>query len=162
MPATKSHFLVDGRGSHAEVDRASLEQHLAAAEFFWLDLHGPGADDVAMLRELFAYHPLAVEDAAHFGQRPKLDEYDDFVLLVAYGANSDTDGLVEVHCFLSSRCLVTVHHDDCPAFEDLRRRAAREILPASQGPLLLHAVVDALVDSFFPGLSEIDDRIDEL
>lgn len=162
MPGTKTHFLVDAKGSHADVDRAALERHLAAAEFFWLDLHGPSADDVAMLREVFSYHPLAVEDAAHFGQRPKLDEYDDFILLVAYGANTDTDGLVEVHCFLSTACLVTVHHDDCPAFEELRRRASHDRLPAAQGPLLLHAVVDALVDSFFPGLSDLDDRIDEL
>ncbi len=115
-----------------------------------------------MLHEVFGFHPLAVEDAVHFDQRPKLDAYDDFVLLVAYGANADKDGLVEVHCFLSERFLVTVHRDDCPPFEALRRRAARKRSIAAQSAIALHGVVDALVDSFFPELSKLDDRIDAL
>jgi magnesium transporter len=162
VQAAPTHFLIDTKGSHDVVDRALVQKHLDENEWFWLDLHGPGPDDVAMLSDVFHFHPLAVEDAAHFGQRPKLDEYDDFVLLVAHGANADTDGLVEVHSFLSSKYLVTVHHDDCPAFEELRRRAARDRLPPAKGALLLYAVVDALVDSFFPELAKLDDRIDEL
>ncbi len=162
MPARPSHFLVDTEGSHDAVDREVVAAHVAGGEFFWLDLYRPGEDDVAMLRDLFGFHPLAVEDAAHFGQRPKLDEYDDFVFLVAFGANADRDGLVEVHCFLSSKYLVTVHHDDCPTFEELRARAAREHVPSAKGVLLLYAVVDALVDSFFPELAKLDDRIDGL
>ena len=133
------------------------------AEFFWLDLHRPSPDEIGMLGELFALHPLAVEDVSHFGQRPKLDSYDDFMLLVAYGANADRDGLVEVHCFLSDHYLITVHRDDCPAFEELRRRTARDPAFITRGtPLLLHAVVDALVDSFFPELTKLDDRIDDV
>ena len=62
----------------------------SAGEFFWLDLHRPTADDVALLRELFGLHPLAVEDAEHFGQRPKFEQFDDFVYLVVYGANDRT------------------------------------------------------------------------
>jgi magnesium transporter len=163
MTASASHFLVDARSSHDEVDRGLVQQHLDESEFFWLDLHRPDPDEIAMLGELFALHPLAIEDASHFGQRPKLDSYDDFVLLVAYGANGDSDGLVEVHCFLSDRFLITVHRDDCPAFRELRRRAAREPSVVTRGtPLLLHAVVDALVDSFFPELTKLDDRIDDL
>ena len=115
-----------------------------------------------MLSDLFHFHPLAVEDAEHFGQRPKLEEFDDFLFLVAFGANGDADGLVEVHCFLGDAFLVTVHHDDCPPFEDLRRRAAAERVRGSQGAMILYAVVDALVDSFFPELAKLDDRIDQL
>jgi magnesium transporter len=162
MAATPSRFFVDVEGSHDDVDRAAIARHMEQNEFFWLDVHGPDDPDLAMLRDLFGFHPLAIEDAAHFGQRPKLDEYDDFLLLVAYGANKDRDGLVEVHCFLSSRYLVTVHRDDCPTFEELRRRAAREHVPSAKGPLLLYSVVDALVDSFFPELAALDNRIDDL
>lgn len=163
MTAPASHFLVDARGSHDEVDRALVQQHLDEAEFFWLDLHRPSPDEIGMLGDLFALHPLAVEDASHFDQRPKLDSYDDFVLLVAYGANGDSDGLVEVHCFLSDGYLITVHRDDCPAFQELRRRTARDPAVITRGtPLLLHAVVDALVDSFFPELTKLDDRIDDV
>jgi magnesium transporter len=161
MELPSVHFLVDRGGAHDRVDGEMLHQRLEGPEFFWLDLHRPDRDEVALLRDVFGFHPLAVEDALHFGQRPKLDEYGDYVVLVVYGANGDADGLVEVHCFFSDRFLVTVHRDDCPPFEELRRRAAREDLP-THGTLLLHAVVDALVDSFFPELTKVDDRIDEL
>jgi magnesium transporter len=162
MTASPSHFLVDAQGSSDEVDRALVEHHLAESAFFWLDLHRPDPDELAMLHDMFALHPLAVEDATHFDQRPKLDIYDDFALLVVYGANEDRDGLVEVHCFLSAQYLITVHRDDCPSFRDLRRRAAREPSVATQSASLLHAVSDSLVDSFFPELSKLDDRIDDL
>jgi magnesium transporter len=162
MPRAPRRFMVDTTGSHDDADNELVKQHLQADEFFWLDLHGAEAGDEAMLEELFGFHPLALEDAEHFGQRPKLDEYDDFLMLVAYGANMDADGLVEVHCFLSGQYLVTVHRDDCPTFEEMRTRAAREHLPPAKGALLLHSVLDALVDSFFPALAQLDDRIDEL
>ena len=148
--------------SDDQVDRALVQRHLDEAEFFWLDLHKPSPDEIAMLDELFALHPLAVEDVSHFGQRPKLDDYDDVALLVAYGANADSDGLVEVHCFLSARYLITVHHDDCPSFEELRRRAARE-------PAFLSAERPSSSRrhrrsgrQLLPELTRLDDRIDDV
>ena len=123
---------------------------------------GPTADELALLRDPFGLHPLAVEDAEHFGQRPKLDEYDDFVYLVVFGANSDHDGLVEVHCFLSEKYLVTVHRDDCPPSTTCAGRRPRAGRRPSGPALALYHVVDALADSFFPELSKLDDRIDEL
>jgi magnesium transporter len=155
-------FLVDAHGAHDKIDTELVKQHLAESEFFWLDLHKPTKADVALLSDVFKFHPLAVEDAAHFGQRPKLEGFDDFVLLVAYGANEDDDGLVEVHCFFSDRFLVTVHRDSCPPFDELRQRAGLETRPPAKGAMLLYLVVDALADSFFPGLSKLDDSIDEL
>ena len=162
MASQRESFLVDAEGTHTEVDAATVSEHLERSEFFWLDLHRPSADELALLQEPFGLHPLAIEDAEHFGQRPKLEEFDGFVYLVVFGANADGDGLVEVHCFLSGRYLVTVHHDDCPAFGDLRTRAAKGHLPATGAALALYRVVDALADSFFPELTKLDDRIDEL
>lgn len=162
MPSPCESFLVDADGAHASVDRDAVAARLERGQFFWIDLHRPEADELELLREPFGLHPLAVEDAEHFGQRPKLEEYDGYMYLVAYGANADQDGLVEVHCFISERYLVTVHRDDCPAFTDLRRRAAGGRPPALEPALALYRVVDALVDSFFPELSDLDDRIDEL
>jgi magnesium transporter len=162
MPNHHESFLVDENGTHATVDRDMVREHLDRAQFFWLDLHRPSADQLALLREPFGLHPLAVEDTEHFGQRPKLEEFDGYVYLVAYGANADRDGLVEVHCFVSEKYLVTVHRDDCPAFEDLRRQVVEGRPPALQPALALYRVVDALVDSFFPELARLDDRIDEL
>jgi magnesium transporter len=78
-----------------------------------------------------------------------------------YGASPDADRLVEVHCFYSERYLVTVHRDEAPAFQELRRRYAQ--LQRIEHPgRLLYRIIDGLVDSFFPILAELDDRIDEL
>jgi magnesium transporter len=162
MPSHHETFLVDKDGTHATVDRDMVREHLDRGEFFWLDLHRPTAEQLALLREPFGLHPLAVEDAEHFGQRPKFEAFDGYVYLVVYGANADRDGLVEVHCFVSEQYLVTVHRDDCPAFADVRRQVVEGHPPALQPALALYRVVDALADSFFPELSKLDDRIDEL
>jgi magnesium transporter len=155
--------LIDHRGaSRLHFDREHVDALLAEGHFFWLDLYQPHADDFAILREKFGYHPLAVEDSEAFDQRPKLDDYDDFVFLVVYGAAPDEDALVEVHLFYSERCLVTVHRDDCPAFREVRDRYEKRRAPIEHPPLLLYKIVDALVDSFFPILAGFDDRIDEL
>src|SRR5438093_4154277 len=159
------------RTCHVVQDRGSAEMHfsrekvaelLASGGFFWLDLDQPDQDDFSILREGFGFHPLAVEDSEHFDQRAKIDDYDDFVFLVVYGASPDEDRLVEVHCFYSERFLVTVHRDDCPAFAEIRRRYQKRDEAIDRPSLLLYRIVDGLVDSFFPILADFDDRIDEL
>jgi Mg2+ and Co2+ transporter CorA len=116
--------------------RETVAELLASGGFFWLDLDRPEADDFEILREVFGFHPLAVEDSEQFDQRAKIEDYDDFVFLVVYGASPDDDRLVEVHCFYSERFLVTVHQDDCPAFAEIRRRYQRRD-EAIDRPLLL-------------------------
>ncbi|MFN2593577.1 MAG: magnesium/cobalt transporter CorA [Actinomycetota bacterium] len=145
-------------------DRGSIQALLDAGSFFWADIERPDEGDFDVLRNVFNFHPLAVEDSEHFGQRAKIDDYDDFVFLVVYGAAGpeDEDQLVEVHCFYSDKFLVTVHHDDCPAFTDIRRRYAQRSTISKKHSLLLYDVVDGLVDSFFPILATLDDRIDVL
>jgi magnesium transporter len=140
----------------------TVERLLADGEFFWLDLDRPDEADYAILADVFGFHPLAVEDSEHFGQRAKFEDYDDFVFIVVYGAAPDDDRLVEVHCFYSERCLVSVHRDDCPAFTEFRERIEKRRGPAERPSLLLYRLIDALIDSFFPVLAEFDDRIDEL
>jgi magnesium transporter len=156
--------VVDGAGSGDAVPftRATAEGLLAAGGFFWLDLHGPRPEDFAVLRDVFGFHPLAVEDSEHFGQRSKIEDYDGFTFLSVYGAGHDADGLVEVHCFAAARFLVTVHRDDCPAFADVRRRHVLRHDLVDDPAQVLYRIVSALVDSFFPVLEELDDRIDVL
>ena len=145
-----------------ELTREAAEKLLAGNQFFWLDVAKPETEHFETLREVFAFHPLAVEDSEHFGQRAKVDDYDGFVFLVLYGAAPDEDRLVEVHCFYSERFLVTVHRDDCPAFTELRQRYEKREGRIRKPSLLLYDVIDGLVDSFFPMLADFDDRIDEL
>ncbi len=160
-PANVVHCSVD-HGLHLE--RAKVKALLEADEFFWLDIHDPKTADLEILREEFGFHPLSLEDSWQFNQRPKIDDYDGYVFLVVFGASgaTDADGLVEVHCFYSDRFLITLHRDDAPSLEALRLRYVKRDAPVDDPARLLHGVVDGLVDSFFPRLSAIDDRIDVL
>jgi magnesium transporter len=155
--------LIDQQGSEeVRFDRETAEQLHRRDGFFWLDLYKPESQDFQILRDVFAFHPLAIEDSEQFHQRAKLDDYDDFVFVVVYGAVPDDDRLVEVHCFYSERFLITIHHDDAPAFTELRHRYDEGGAELDKPSLLLYRVIDSLVDSFFPILAEFDDRIDDL
>jgi magnesium transporter len=145
-----------------EFSREKIGELIAEGGFFWLDLDEPDADDFQVLTDVFKFHPLAIEDSEHFGQRAKIDTYDDFAFIVVYGASPDEDRLVEVHCFYSERYLVTVHRDEAPAFNDERDRFAKRGEPVEHPARLLYQIVLALVDSFFPLLADFDDRIDDL
>jgi Mg2+ and Co2+ transporter CorA len=92
--------LVDPSGTvDIALDRASLERRRSGGEVFWLDLHNRAEAELEAVREAFGFHPLAIEDSVHFGQRPKPEEYDEFVFLVVYGGRRTRTG--------SSRCTAT-------------------------------------------------------
>ena len=133
----------------------------------WLDLQGTDDEVLILLREVFKIHPLAVEDVKEFHQRPKIEDYDDFTFLAVFGSRSDPTsrgGLapVEVHCFYSPQWLITVHRGDCEVFQELRDRHEHRLLRFEEGLGILYLVLDSLVDSFFPPLSDLDDAIDQL
>jgi magnesium transporter len=160
MPAMDDHLItVDGQMHEPNVD--TVKRLLDSSTRFWLDLTAPSQEDQdALLRDTFKFHPLALEDAAHFGQRPKIDSYDDFTLMVVFGLNP-AGRLVEVHCFYTDTYLVTVHQDHCPAMLELAERLAARGGGADH-VMVLYRVIDHLVDGYFPLLGAMDDHIDEL
>src|SRR5215218_7799097 len=160
--ASICHVIHEEHVGELRLGRDNVEGLLASGGFFWIDLPRPSEEDFAVLRDVFQFHPLALEDSEDFGQRAKLDDYDEFVFLVVYGAVPDEDRLVEVHCFYSERFLITVHRDEAPAFTEVRHRYQKRGAPIDDPALLLYRIIDALVDSFFPILADFDDRIDEL
>src|SRR4051794_34639695 len=119
---SKCHVLGQDGGVVVDFTRETVEDLLATGEFFWLDLYRPDTADFEILRDVFEFHPLAVQDSEHFDQRAKIDDYEDFVFFVVYGASPERNQLAEGHCFSSARCLVTGHREDCPALAELRWR----------------------------------------
>jgi len=148
-------------GTEADLKPAEIEEALHAGRLAWLDLHDSSEESLALLRDVFGVHPLAVEDALEFGQRPKIEEYDDAVSMVFFGANSVGQPMTEVHVFYAKNYLVTMRRDHCAAFEGMRQALARRHGGAER-LVILHHVLDSLVDSLFPMLSAFDDRIDAL
>src|SRR6185312_8234783 len=108
------------------VDERAIDALSARDEFFWLDLLDPPDEQLAALAERFGWHPLALEDTQHFGQRPKLDRYGDQMLIVFYGARpaGPATQLIEVHMLVSGSWVVTVRRDPCDQLDALRARLA--------------------------------------
>ena len=156
------HFVVP---CFTRIDEASIRDHLDRDHFFWLDLTAPSEGELTQLHQIFGFHPLALEDSKDFGQRPKLDNYGDYAFLVFYGGRSDQwrggpPPLSEVHMFISGKFIVTLHRESLPPLDRQREQLDGRVLHSEQ--FLLYRVLDALTDSFFPLLAEMDDEIDDL
>jgi len=155
--------IVDAQGEkEIALDGASLATAARRRSFFWLDVLGASDDEIRAIGEAFSFHPLAIDDTISFGQRAKLDPYDDYALLVAFGWSPDEDGLVEVHCYYSERYLVTVRRDESPALDDACARIVRALDAGKDPVMVLHEIVDSLTDSFNEPLAELDDRLEEI
>jgi magnesium transporter len=141
-------------------NRESAAELLARGGFFWPDLDRPDSDAFDTVREVFGFHPPAVEDSEHFEQRAKLEDYDDFIFIVVYGASPDEDRW--------SRCTAsTPSASSSPSTGTTAPRSPRgagatgNATRRSTVPRCC-SIIDGPVDSFFPILADFDDRIDEL
>jgi magnesium transporter len=156
----------DGKATDATPEK--IEQTLASGEFFWLnlDVHDPGPDDdvSGMLTNTFHFHPVAVEAADRFGQRARIDEYDDFVHAITFGIADDEKNVAEVHCFITKKFIITLHQGNCPALAKVHDRISGHHASEVAAPqvVIFYLIMDTLVDSFFPVLSDFDDSIDNL
>ncbi|HTZ08694.1 MAG TPA: magnesium transporter CorA family protein [Acidimicrobiales bacterium] len=148
--------------------QAAIDEALAGTTFFWLDLdmHDPGPDDdvPGLLTDTFHFHPVAVEAATKFGQRARIDDYDEFVHVITFGMAGDGKDLVEVHCFITTTYIITMHQGNCPALDTVCSRLETHHFSdnAPRQVVVFYLVMDTLVDSFFPVLSDLDDAIDDL
>ncbi len=145
------------------IDRDAIGGLLQRDEYFWLDLTDPGADEVAALGDVFSFHPLALEDMVKRGQRPKLEDFGDYMFLVYYAAAAGDDGeleLEEVHAFLSGGYIVTSHLHRCTSLEEARQRFDAQTPRSEQ--FVVYRILDGLTDSFFPILERLDERLEEL
>lgn len=145
------------------IDREAISGLLERDEYFWLDLTDPSEAEAEAVGELFSFHPLALEDMRKRGQRPKLDDFGDYMFLVYYGVG-EGDGeeieLEEVHAFLSGGYIVTSHARPCPVLHEARERLSAQTPRSEQ--FVIYRVIDGLTDTFFPVLERLDERMEEL
>ena len=143
-----------------ELTRANIELALKDNKLLWLDLEGIDDEVLTLLREVFKIHPLAIEAAKEFDQRPKIEDYDDFASIVVYGARGIDEPLVEVHCFYAEHFFVSVHRDPAAAIGHACTALGR--LHTDRRLVAVYRLLDALTDGMFPYLSAIDERIEDL
>lgn len=122
-----------------------ISDHLAdPSSVVWLDLYRPEEADFAMVGEEFGIHALALEDAVHQGQRPKLDHYSthEFLSTHTVGINADGTGVStgEISVFLTGQALITVRQDETFAMDDVVARWDRSADLAGHGVGFLSTV----------------------
>ncbi|MGW5361229.1 magnesium/cobalt transporter CorA [Actinopolymorpha pittospori] len=133
----------------------------------WIGLFRPTTEEIASVAQEFGLHPLAVEDAVHAHQRPKLERYGDTLFVVLRPARYvDSPEIVEVgelHVFLGKDFVVTIRHSAAPELAPVRKRleAHPELLRC--GPeAILYAILDRIVDDYVPVLRGLGDDIEEI
>jgi len=133
-------------------DAEEIRRLNMSGEFFWLDLTSPTDEQLAELGEILGLPPLAVEDSQGFGERAKIDDYGDRLLIVFYGAQREGGryDAVEVHIHLSHGRIVTVHRGRCEPLESVRR------LHAHSDQEIVYRILDALSESVLTILRSIE------
>jgi len=133
----------------------------------WLDLETPTEEEIGLLAEEFGLSPLAVEDAMHEHQRPKVDHYDSHLFISVYGVElaDDTGELSarELAVFAAERYLITVRKT--PGFDMEAVTAAwdsNQALAKNGVSFLLHGLLDHVVDAHFSVVQDLDDCVEEI
>jgi magnesium transporter len=121
--------------------------------FVWVGLHEPTEELLVKLQEEFGLHDLAVEDAHHAHQRPKIEVYGDSLFVVLHTAQEVNCKIEfgETHIFMGQRYLLTVRHGASLSYSPARMRCEREPELLALGPsYALYAVMDFVTDNFQP------------
>jgi magnesium transporter len=135
--------------------------------FTWIGLYEPTEEEFDSIRREFDLHELAVEDAIHAHQRPKLEVYGETVFIVLKTARyvdpEEVVRLGEILIFLGTDFIITVRHGEASELKDVRHRLERDPELLAHGPgAVLHAIVDKVVDDYGPALEGLGDDIDEI
>ena len=132
----------------------------------WFDFESPTPEELERLRDELGLHTLAIEDAEHLRQRPKVDRYEGYLVLSAYRVRADAEGEIDasiVLAFITGNALVTVHEPGTLDVEDLLRRwdGSSDLLRHGL-PFLVYGLLDSIVDGYFEALQTLDDTIENL
>jgi magnesium transporter len=150
----------------ADIPVSDIRQHLAKPGcFVWLALKDPTSEELASLQEEFDLHELAVEDAQHGHQRPKIEEYGGSLFVVLQMVEWPGDDLVtgEVSIFVGPQYIISVRREAQHGFTEVRRRCEQEPELLRHGPAyVLYALMDTVVDRYFPVLDRITEEIETI
>ncbi len=161
-------IYVDG---HRVAEPSSLLETCEAARrqggLAWIDLHEPTDEEFSSAAGEFGLHPLAVEDAVHAHQRPKVEAYGPTLFVVLkparYVDSQEVVALSEIMLFLGEGFVVTVRHGETSVLDDVRRQLEADPAPLACGPAaVLHAVMDRVVDDYGVVLRGLDVDVDDI
>jgi magnesium transporter len=171
--AARSRGAVVARPPEPEAPNVEVIEHdpVGAPPLRWVNSERPREGERAWLEEHFDFHPLDYEDVFSRNQRPKVDEYDDYLFVVlhfpVYDKTVGRLNAAEVDIFVGPDFLVTLPNEPLPPIEYLfeRCRAREDVRDQlfSKGPgYLLYKIVDDCVDASFPMLRKMGNKLEHL
>ncbi|TFC94452.1 MULTISPECIES: magnesium and cobalt transport protein CorA [Cryobacterium] len=157
-------------GHRAESPHSLEETYQALREndgMAWIGLYRPDAAEIRSVANEFDLHPLAVEDALTGHQRAKLERYGSTLFLVLRPARyiDETEEVEfgELHLFIGADFVVTVRHAESTALGRVRQRLEANSPLLAKGPqVVLHAILDEVVDEYAPVIAGLENDIDEI
>lgn len=171
-------FIRRGDGTlSTEASPDSLNRALRdERSLFWVDMFNPTDEELALLDEVFAFHPLAIEDSIKYTQRPKIESYqhvgdackEGYFYMVFHGPDLETFRhrlrTKELDLFMSQRYLVTIHEEQMRSIDEVvdRAKADADALLTAGIDMLLHRIVDKIVDYYSPILDYLGEALDDL
>lgn len=149
----------------AEITPHEIHAYVSRPDcFVWVALREASDAELAEMQEEFDLHPLAVEDARHGHQRPKVEEYGNSLFAVIQTIEPDGDDLRvgEIDIFAGPNYLLSVRHKSERGFADVRARCEREpdLLRHGSG-YVLYALMDAVVDRYFPVIDALEVELEQ-
>jgi magnesium transporter len=155
----------DGR-KVGNVDVGDISEVLKfPGQFVWIGVHEPDEELLRKLQGEFHLHDLAVEDAFRAHQRPKVEEYDDSLFVVLRTVQMVDAKIVfgETHIFVGSRYVVSVRHGASLSYTEVRARCEATPHLLRKGPgFVLYAIMDFVVDHYFPISDALEDQLEGL
>ncbi len=149
-----------------EIEANTLTAALSSdVKAIWVDMTGPTAEDIQMMRSVFQFHPLAIEDTQNQRQRPKIEEYPGNLFAILNAVKLEGDAVIfrELDVFIGHNFMVTVHAEPEPLVEEVRKRISRvNATPLMSPGYLLYLMMDTVVDCYFPVLDTLGEEIDAM
>ena len=164
----RTRCYINGVLTDADFDASQLSEHLEEpGSVVWVDIVDPDAGQLTLIADELELHELAVEDAIHAHQRPKLDRYPDHAFLSAYAVHFDPDTAQlttnELAAFITPRALVTVRKDNGFDIDAVMARWDSASDLAKYGvAFLVHGLLDYVVDTHFQSVQQLDEEIENL
>ncbi len=175
MIRVKAHATTDGSESNG-VELGDLRDAAAIGEIsdlladatrlLWIDVNDPSPEEMVRVGEEFGLHPLAIEDAIRRHERPKLELFEGYIFIVFYALEmiGERPTTREVNLFAGKNYLITVHEGDLAVISETADRWTDHVHEHGKPTvgLLVYAVLDAVVDGYFPVIDELAERIEDL
>lgn len=150
----------------ADIPVEDISDYVQQADtFVWVALKDATPEELAVMKEAFGLHELAIEDANHGHQRPKVEEYEDELFAVMH-LIEEKDGKLEVgevHVFIGPNYILSVRNNSSRDFLGVRARCEREPKMLAKGAgYVFYALMDAVVDRYFPLIEKLETEVEAM